>query len=95
MGNWRWVISPNRTVWSIYESKKCLVTAPDKPRGPKKHLTNTGANIRPIPTDSLVPSMAPTVIVTLHGQQNLLKSSKATVYGWCMSVAISWASKME
>ena len=23
VGSWRWVVPPNRTVWNIYESKKC------------------------------------------------------------------------
>ena len=29
--------------------EKVLVISPDKPRGPKGHLTNTGIDIRPIP----------------------------------------------
>ena len=36
----------------------------DKPRGPKRRLTNTGVNIRPIPSIyRVVPSMGPIVSV--------------------------------
>ena len=35
---------------AIYESKNCTSHRPiDKPGGPKRCLTNTGVNIRPIP----------------------------------------------
>ena len=59
----------NRTVWSIYESiRSAIVMDPDKPRGPKRHLTNTGVNIRPMHTSHLVHSTGPLVsVVTLHG----------------------------
>ena len=30
--------------------QEVLVISPDKPGGPKGHLTNTGVNIRPIPS---------------------------------------------
>ena len=46
--------------------RSAIVIGPDKPGGPKKHLTNTG-NIRPIPPIYVVPSMGP--IVASHGQQ--------------------------
>ena len=38
-------------IWGICKSKKTeevLVIGPDKPRVPKRHLTNTGVIIRPI-----------------------------------------------
>ena len=53
--------------------QEVLVISPGKPGGPKRHLTNTGVNIRPIATSHLVPSMGPTVpVLTLHGRQNQL-----------------------
>ena len=33
----------------LFEADIVLVLGPDKPRGPKRHLTNAGVNIRPIP----------------------------------------------
>ena len=43
-----------------------LIISPDKPRGSKRHLTNTGVNIRSI---HLVPSMGPIVsVMTSHAQ---------------------------
>ena len=34
-----------------------LVISPDKPRGPKRHVTNAGVNIRPIPPIYVVSSI--------------------------------------
>ena len=39
-------------LWDCLEHlrvQEVLVIGPDKPRGPKRCLTNTGVNIRPIP----------------------------------------------
>ena len=37
------------TVLEHLRVQEVLVIGPDKPRGPKRCLTNTGVNIRPIP----------------------------------------------
>ena len=50
-----------------------------------------------------MPFVGPIVsVVTLHGWQTRYrkanqsaKPGNATVYGWCMSVGINWANKME
>ena len=83
--------------------QEVLVIGPDKPGGTKRHFTNTGVNIRPMHASHLVPSMGPIVsLMTSHGQQNQLQKAdqsarpvNATVHRQCMSVAISWANKME
>ena len=38
-------------------SKSPIVIGPDKPSGPKRHLTNAGVNTRHMRTSHLVPSM--------------------------------------
>ena len=73
MGSWKWTI-PSSTICTGYESmQEVPVIAPNMLRGPKRRLTTTGINFRPMPSMLVVLSMGSIVsVVTLHGQQNLL-----------------------
>ena len=69
-------------MFRVAMSPRSAVVAPDKPRGPKRFLTNTGTNFRPILSCS-----------ALCGH-NCLRND-FTLSAKLMSVAISWTNKMK
>ena len=79
-----------------------IPVGPNMLRGPKRCLTTTGVNFRPIPSMQCPPMilLSQSEIYMVRNTRSRktdqsAKLSNGTVNGQCMSLPISWANKME